>query len=670
MFVALWGCTVGTTDSAFDGGTSVDAGDAGESADAEGFDECPTEKVHVNNCRYQGYGTRCPVPCKYAPTCDYVLEIQWIGSCCPWGEEWDNCACEDGQSLCGWPSHREVPYSSCEYCNLPDAGSDMGINDGSKADTDTSSGEDVWDAGSNPDVGPEVDADGGDGGCRPQCSGKCGGEDGCGNLCPDDCVSPETCGGGGAQDVCGCTPSCMGQCGGQPDGCTGACPDPCNTHGTCIAGTCTCNSGYAGATCNACDFGFTGYPDCAAILCGGYGAFCCDYDFCDAGHECYQGVCVSDTCTGKDDFTLCRLMTTPDRSYDICIDETCISPGCGDQTCNEPRPHFVLPDTGQRGCYDNSTIMTCTAFPCRTNGSPRLCGQDAHYGWDRTHNRAERFWRAGPLADQPIVQDDVTGLIWQGCAAGLTGAGCTGGSSQKKTWADALTYCDGLDWSGFTDWRLPDRFELRSIVDCGRTDPAFDTTAFPAAPSDFYWPSSSNAGDSTGGWFVDLSEGAVASLDKTYSRDVRCVRGVPKRQPARFSRTEPIAGEPIVADNTTGLVWQGCAAGLNGSSCNTGLARGYIWQDALEYCEALTWGNQSDWRLPSVGELDSIIDARRVPPAIDTTAFPALPGGFDWSSSSRVRDARYGWFVYFSDGTVSSNGKAVSNGVRCVRGGP
>jgi len=40
---------------------------------------------------------------------------------------------------------------------------------------------------------------------------------------------------------------------------------PCNDHGTCPAGTCSCNTGYIGASCDTCAFAYTGYPSCTVV---------------------------------------------------------------------------------------------------------------------------------------------------------------------------------------------------------------------------------------------------------------------------------------------------------------------------------------------------------------------------------------------------------------------
>jgi formylglycine-generating enzyme required for sulfatase activity len=312
--------------------------------------------------------------------------------------------------------------------------------------------------------------------------------------------------------------------------------------------------------------------------------------------------------------------------------------------------------------------MTCTAFPCNTDGTPDFCGQDWQYGWDTTHNSTERFTRTEPVANELIVQDNVTGLVWQGCVAELKGAKCTVGSLQTKTWTDALTFCDGFNWAGYTDWRLPDRFELQSIADYGRSNLTIDITAFPATPgTEFFWSSSWYAGESSAGWGVSFYSGYVLGQNQTFAGYVRCVRNAPNLQPARFSKTEPAAGQPVVTDNSTSLVWQGCAAGLTGSACDTGSAVTYFGQNTLKYCEGLSWGNQADWRLPSVTELDSLVDSRRANPAIDTTAFLGTPSNTFWSSTwNEIGE----WIVDFASGSVTNYGPGPGNpNTRCVRGG-
>ncbi len=138
-----------------------------------------------------------------------------------------------------------------------------------------------------------------------------------------------------------------------------------------------------------------------------------------------------------------------------------------------------------------------------------------------------RYERREPVADQPVVADNVTGLMWQGCAAGLTGEDCASGDTLAMNWQDALSYCQDLDWGGHTDWRLPNVTELTSIVDDSRRDPAIDLAFFPETPSVWFWSSSSYTGFSSGAWRVDFSLGYVGPDDMPFFDYARCVRGGP-----------------------------------------------------------------------------------------------------------------------------------------------
>jgi len=127
-----------------------------------------------------------------------------------------------------------------------------------------------------------------------------------------------------------------------------------------------------------------------------------------------------------------------------------VSPGCGDVICNAPSPHFQLPDTNQRACYGDSAEITCAS------SGEDFFGEDAQYGWDTTHESAERFTRHTTVTGFPVVTDNVTGLMWQGCALGYTGDSCSAaGTLTRFIWTDALAECDSLSWSGYTDCVYP-----------------------------------------------------------------------------------------------------------------------------------------------------------------------------------------------------------------------
>ncbi|MBW2276802.1 MAG: DUF1566 domain-containing protein, partial [Deltaproteobacteria bacterium] len=136
-----------------------------------------------------------------------------------------------------------------------------------------------------------------------------------------------------------------------------------------------------------------------------------------------------------------------------------------------------LSDTGQRLCYSDVNSIDCPG------PGEAFYGQDSQYGWDTSFEPSARFTRDSSATAEPVVIDHVTGNTWQGCARGLTGAECSVGNVTTSPWSEAAPYCEGLSWGGHSDWRLPDRWELESIVDLGTFDPAIDTTAFPATPT-------------------------------------------------------------------------------------------------------------------------------------------------------------------------------------------
>ncbi|MCG6166938.1 DUF1566 domain-containing protein [Leptospira sp. FAT2] len=87
-----------------------------------------------------------------------------------------------------------------------------------------------------------------------------------------------------------------------------------------------------------------------------------------------------------------------------------------------------------------------------------------------------------PAVATDTVFDQNTGLLWQKCAAGLTGAGCTVGVVNIITWAGALAYCDVLNFAGRTNWRLPNANEMISIVDYSAAAAPFIFGVFPNTP--------------------------------------------------------------------------------------------------------------------------------------------------------------------------------------------
>ena len=311
---------------------------------------------------------------------------------------------------------------------------------------------------------------------------------------------------------------------------------------------------------------------------------------CDTDTDADTG---ADTGTGSDTDSDLDSGTDTDSDTDSDADSgtDTDSPGaCGDSCCNAPAPHFPLP-----------TAVTDDPLYVRTE----------------------------PLPGEPIVEDPITGAYWQGCAAGMSGdiATCDG-VALSMTWPDALAYCDTLSWAGDEDWYLPDPWEANSILDYGTWSPAVAAAAFDATPADRFWTSATRVGDASEAWFVSTINGLMACAPKEDVLYVRCVRGDDENVPQeRFVRIADVDNQPVVEDYATGLMWQGCAAGMDGdlTGC-VGSPLSGLPTTGAAYCAVLTWGSYSDWRLPDVRELLSIVDFRsKTDICIDESAFPDTP---------------------------------------------
>ena len=110
----------------------------------------------------------------------------------------------------------------------------------------------------------------------------------------------------------------------------------------------------------------------------------------------------------------------------------------------------------------------------------------------------------------------------------------------------------------------------------------------------------------------------------------------------------------------------GVEGAANGGNCSSGTC------DTKSYVEMVNrdglCGHQ-DWRMPTVEELSSLVVVSKVIPALDTDYFPNAKQPRFFTAQSNAMDPTLAWYVYFSDGSVSSTNKADPSYVRLVRGG-
>lgn len=282
----------------------------------------------------------------------------------------------------------------------------------------------------------------------------------------------------------------------------------------------------------------------------------------------------------------------------------------------EPVPGFslgyVVVDTGQEKCYDNSQEIAC----------PQL--GEAFYGQDAQYQGIQPAYHDN---GDGTVTDLNTGLMWQKTPG------------NKVTYDEAVAGAEDLNLAGYDDWRLPTIKELYSLILFSGTDPApesveptvpfIDTNYFDFEYGDIsageriidaqYWSSTEYVGTTMNGaatvFGVNFADGRI----KGYPRDtgpqgqpmtafVRYVRGSLNYGINNFTDN----GDGTIIDNATGLMWSKNDSG-----------EGMNWEDALAWVQQKneeSYLDYNDWRLPNAKELQSIVDYTRSPQTTNSAA--------------------------------------------------
>ncbi|MCF8110367.1 MAG: DUF1566 domain-containing protein [Desulfobacteraceae bacterium] len=283
--------------------------------------------------------------------------------------------------------------------------------------------------------------------------------------------------------------------------------------------------------------------------------------------------------------------------------------------------------------------------------------------------------------DSLVVSDLRTGLMWSRDAAP---------AEFPLAWGEAFDFAASLNarkFAGYADWRLPNRRELFSLVSHSRINPALPAdhpfeNVFPG----YYWSASTCARLPDQAWYVHMGGARVYRGMKYASYMVWPVRthaikqgtvfqtgqkhcfdqaGRPEQCGGTIQGASVHAGKPwpsprfeahtdTVTDHMTGLAWmrKTDAAG-----------RPVSWQEGCDFIDSMNRNTAcgfTDWRLPGIRELESLVDLG--------AHSPALPGGnlfedirdFYWSSTTSRYETRYAWALYLKDGSVGVGFKPLS----------
>ena len=229
---------------------------------------------------------------------------------------------------------------------------------------------------------------------------------------------------------------------------------------------------------------------------------------------------------------------------------------------------------------------------------------------------------------------------------------------------------------GFSDWRLPNRRELRSLMSHQTRKPALpEEHPFVNVFSGWYWTSTTAAINTAYAWYIHM-EGArmfygrkeqffmswpvrgkgnaiLPATGQTLCYDAKgklisCSGSGQdgefrsgKRWPGpRFEKTDN-----IVVDQLTNLCWLS-SADLTG--------RPSTWQEALKAVADFNQqrGETYLWRLPNINELESLVDCSAHSPALSPGhPFRDVREGY-WSSTTSMFEPDWAWALYLTKGAV------------------
>lgn len=139
-----------------------------------------------------------------------------------------------------------------------------------------------------------------------------------------------------------------------------------------------------------------------------------------------------------------------------------------------------------------------------------------------------------PLSDFELTPEGAaihqrTGLEWMRCSVGQSwnGSTCTG-EAEVFSWRLAVKSGEEASFADHSDWRLPNRDELESIIEQRCFSPSVNEIIFPNTSSNWYWSATLDPYHSFVAWYVTFFNGRADSGFRTDANGrARLVRGGP-----------------------------------------------------------------------------------------------------------------------------------------------
>jgi len=304
---------------------------------------------------------------------------------------------------------------------------------------------------------------------------------------------------------------------------------------------------------------------------------------------------------------------------------------------------FSVNDSGQQACYDESGL----SISCPTIGD-NLYGQDAQYSTTTPNFE---------ICEDSVVVDNNTNLMWQKAH-----------NETRVSYTDAENACANLELGGYSDWRIPDVKESLSIANfAGTIDNSSSTSpSNPYVFTDYFdigydaslaltgshsiqmmgqtWTATSRPDNAGGNYFYNYLDGHLKSQSNTNPNSTlfyRCVRGE-----QNFANNLTNNGDGTVIDNATGLMWH-----VENAYNSADSSYQFTWSEALDYCENSTEAGYTDWQLPDIKALQSIVDYTDATNSINTSVFTHTiapnTGPFFWSNTTDEETPNFANYICF-----------------------
>ena len=118
-----------------------------------------------------------------------------------------------------------------------------------------------------------------------------------------------------------------------------------------------------------------------------------------------------------------------------------------------------------------------------------------------------------------------------------------------------------------------------------------------------------------------------------------------------------LTAKDVILDTTTSLIWQDTPINEDGL---------VTYKEARNYCKFLSIGKYHDFRLPTMYELQTLVDYNNYDPAI-LNGFKHVSSTTYWTSTVFADDAEEFWTVDFEKGSRSVKAKYYDRHFRCVQ---